>query len=221
MNTPLHHWYHVYADGNWAAPVTDHCNALREYGLYDQLTSFHIGFVGTPENVAAVRSTLDVLTPDYEICATSFNGWEQETLREMYKYVQVADGYISYAHTKGAANYAPINDAWRRSMEYYNFVCWECPVQALDEGKSIVGCHWFTGGPASNPAFGTGGMFGGNYWWTKAELLRQNVPPDESNRHAAEHWLGQLSEVMPITPETIYDMNPTTMISYENLRSSW
>lgn len=216
--TGLHHFYHVYADGAWETPVAEHFEALKRGGLFDRLTTLHIGFVGSRDNIRHVQDTLTAYT--YEVCAEAETGWEQVTLDPLFDFVQYADGLVSYAHTKGAANYADINNAWRRSMEWYCFIDWQQPVTALQQGKFISGCHWHRGGPSSIPGYGTGGMFGGNYWWTRCDLLRQNVRPGHESRFAAEHWLGQLSEVMPITSHTIRDLNPTG-ITYSSLKTDW
>jgi hypothetical protein len=209
----LHSFYHVYADGDWPQAVTEHCHALTAGGLYDELTTFNVGFVGSDENVAAVRMTLDVLTPNYKVCVQSPYGWEQETLDQVYEFIQTNDGLVSYAHTKGAANPNTINENWRRSMEWHNFVNWQTPTHALEnDGYTIAGCYWICGGESSVPGFGTGGMFGGNYWWARCDSLRQNVPPGHESRFAAEHWLGQLSEVMPIiNGQTICCMSDGTI----------
>lgn len=217
----MSHWYHVFADGAWQQPVTDHCEALVRYGLAAELDSVHVGYVGTPENIAAAHCTIEHYLPGYRRCAESASGWEQETLDPLYDWVQDHDGLVSYAHTKGAANYAPINDGWRRDMEHHCVVEWRQPVEALTGcGMSIAGAHWYQGGPSSVPGFGTGGMFGGNYWWTRADLLRRNVPPGRESRFAAEHWLGQLSEVMPITAETICDLCPGR-IEDQQFHTTW
>lgn len=217
----LHHFYHVYAAGNWAQPVTEHCKALTEYGLYDELDTFMVGFVGTDEQVAAVRSTLDVLVPKYGVCGIAVDGWEQVTLNPLYEFVQSHDGPISYAHTKGSSRNDPIDRPWRRMMTYHNFVDWRTPVAAVQSGDVIAGCYWIAGatptgggvrwtrgdkpGMSAIPSggIGPGGIFGGNFWWTTCELLRDNVAPDNDSRHAAEHWLGQL---LPLTGATTYCM---------------
>lgn len=214
---PLHAWFHCYATGNWQQPVTDYCDALTRFGLYDELASHHVGFVGRPDEIAAARASLDVLVLGYEVCAESPEGWEQETLEPMWKFCHDHDGLVLYTHTKGASRADPVDQPWRRSMLYHNVVNWQEPVTALTEGgKSIAGCHWYCGGPSSIPGYGTGGMFGGNFWWTRCDLLRQNVPPDNSARGCAEHWIGQLSEVMPLTPDTIHDLNPGEVGSFHD-----
>lgn len=202
------HAYHVFAAGDWAEPVTEHCRALTGYGLYDELDTLIVGFVGSPEQVAAVRCTLDVLVPKYQVCAVAETGWEQVTLDPLYDFVQDHDGPLLYAHTKGASRKDPVDLPWRRMMTYHNIVNWRNPVAALEAGKAIAGCYWVQGAPSSVPGFGHSGMFGGNFFWTTGELLRRNVRPGMESRYAAEHWLGQLSEVTPLTAETILDMCP-------------
>lgn len=217
--TDLHHFYHIFADGDWGVPVKEHVQALQR-GLAEKLDSFQIGIVGCPDNRERVKTYLRTMGIPYTICNEADHGWEQVTLDKLWEFAQDHDGYVSYAHTKGAANYADINNSWRRSMEWHNIINWFEAVSLLDGGKTIVGCHWIKGGPAENPAFGTGGMFGGNYWWTNLSLVRQNVPPNHASRFHAEHWLGQLSECMPITDETIGDMNAMP-ISFSYLHSDW
>lgn len=219
MTAPLHHFYHIYADGDWGTPVAEHIDAVKR-GLAPNLTTFQVGIIGLPENRQLVKDYLLSTGLDITVCDEHFCGWEQLTLDKLWEFSKDNDGYVSYGHTKGSANYADINNAWRRSMEWYNFVNWTEPVAMLDAGKTIAGCHWICGGPAANPAFGTGGMFGGNYWWANLEMVRHNVPPNHASRYHAEHWIGQLSECMPITASTLGDMNPMP-ISLSYLKSDW
>lgn len=203
------HWYHVYAAGSCLLPLTEHCRALTQYGLFDELDGMFVGFVGSDAEVALARSTLDVLVPKWQEVARAETGWEQVTLDAMYAFVQDHDGPVSYAHTKGASRNEGVDLQWRRGMTYHNIVTWSRAIEALNQGRTIVGCNWISGAPSSTPGYGVSGMFGGNFWWTRAEHLRRNVPPGHESRYAAEHWLGQLSEVMPLTVDgTIEDLCP-------------
>lgn len=193
------HFYHVYAAGNWEQPVTEHCRALTQYGLYDALDGLYVGFVGNDNQIDAAKATLDVLTPKWREVARAEHGWEQVTLDALYDFCQDHDGPVGYAHTKGASRNEGIDLQWRRGMTYHNIVTWQRPVEALNSGKTIAGCNWISGAPSSVPGYGVSGMFGGNFWWTRGEHLRRNVPPGHESRYAAEHWLGQLSEVTPLT----------------------
>lgn len=223
---PIYHWYHVYADGNWEPMVSEHLAALQHSGLYDQLDRGRVGLVGSSENVAAVCAYIGGRGFEFEVAANVAEGFEQETLDDLYDFSQTHNGDVLYAHTKGASRDEPIDTPWRRSMTQLTVMEWRTCVAALASGKTIVGCHWIKGNPdveRLNEAWenrelnppgldGVGGMFGGNFWWTRLEHLRRNVPPGRESRFAAEHWLGQLSEVMPIWAGTILDLNPRPIV---------
>ena len=159
------------------------------------------------------------MCPTAQVCAEAESGWEQTTLNELWAFSHDNEGYVSYAHTKGASRDDPIDRPWRRDMTYHNFVNWQHVVNLLSLGQHAVGCHWIKS-PAANPDFGWGGMFGGNFWWSRLDLLRQNCHPQMHTRFAAEHWLFQLSEVLPMTEATITDLNPQP-IQEPYLKSDW
>ena len=46
----LYHFYHIYADGQWQIPVSQHIAALKKWDLINNLAAFKVGIVGTPEN---------------------------------------------------------------------------------------------------------------------------------------------------------------------------
>lgn len=214
MQEPLHHFYHIYADGNWQEPVADHLKALRITNLEVSLASINIGFVGSDENVTAVKEYLSGENLLYEEVAQETSGWEQVTLSKLEEFIQTNTGLVSYAHTKGAANFAEVNRSWRLSMEYYNFVVWHTPVNALNGGKVMAGTHWI-----ETP---TAKFFGGTYWWARIDALRQNEPLTYHTRHDAEHWIGLLDGKIPLVPgSTLLDMLPNTPIAIGYLKDDW
>lgn len=207
--TELHAWYHCFADGNWKLPTEDYMRGLLDHGLYENLTSLNIGFMGCPDNIERVETYLRTLPIEYNVVARSPDKWEQATLIPLWEWCQDHEGYVSYAHSKGAAYAKDISTPWRRSMIYYNIVGWGNATGLLDYGKKIVGCHWLNASVSiADPTWGNSGMFGGTFWWSKAEILRQNVCPTLRSRLDAEHWIGQLSEVMDLSSTYIGDMNP-------------
>lgn len=222
----LHHFYHVYADGNWEQPVEEHLAALRAGGLADELTTFRVGLVGSAINMAKAISYLSRSGIKYQVDGLEESGFEQVTLDRLYEFSKTHDGAVLYAHTKGASRNDPIDVPWRRSMTQLCVVDWQVPIAGLEADYLIAGCHWIRGNPdierlsaawrnrQLNPPGldGVGGMFGGNFWWTKLEYVRQLPEPDHVHRHAAEHWLGQLSEVMPLNVDTILDLNPRPIV---------
>jgi len=166
MIAPIHHFYHIYADGGWERPISDHIAAIRETGLESHLTSFNVGIVGSKENREAVKAFLDANSIKYSVIAEEDQGWEQTTLTPLYEFIKEAEGFVTYAHTKGAANDPPVNTPWRLHMEYHNFVNWQIPVQALSEGKLLAGCFWIITATAK--------FYGGTYWWARIDALKHN-----------------------------------------------
>lgn len=184
----IHHFYHIYADGNWVEPVTDHVRALTQYGLYDALTSLNVGFVGSESNILMAQEYLQVRGLTFNVAATSPTGWEQVTLHPLYELcAQNPDCYVVYAHSKGAAFPTGITKRWRDGMTRANIVEWEKAVAALDSGHTTAGCHYY----AMNPDI-TNPFWGGNFWWARGELIKALGPCGNQHRHMAEGWIGEL-----------------------------
>lgn len=184
----LHHFYHVYADGDWKICLPNHVRALKQYGLYDQLTSFNIGFVGKVENIQEILEYLDQNDFKYNIVAASPTGFEQETLDPLWELAQTMENdYILYAHTKGSAFHAPINEVWRDGMTRKLVVEWENCINILNTDHSTVGCHFYRINPENPNPF-----WGGNFWWVTSEHVKALKKTSREHRHCAEAWIGSI-----------------------------
>lgn len=215
----LHHFYHIYADGDWMEPVSDHLIALTRRSFDKQLSSLNIGFVGSKENIESVKIFLSDNGIVYNSIAEEESGWEQVTLEYVHKFSKENDGIVIYSHSKGSAHPSKINTSWRRSMEYYNFVKWERPLNALMDGMYLAGCHWLIVSPNSEDE---AQFYGGTYWWARCDALRLNHPLEYVNRYYAEHWIGQLRTVLPLTVgKTILDMTEDSPIAIGYLKDDW
>lgn len=164
-------------------------------GLYDQLTTFSIGLVGSQQNRDAVKTYLATNGVNFGVCAESDTGWEQVTQIPMWEFCQHKDGFqdneglILYAHTKGAYSPIDVNQRWRRSMTYWNIIRWQDALEKLmDHGA--YGCHWIQ--PTLNmPEHKLGNfMMAGTFFWTHCELVRTWPRPALTHRHEAEGWIG-------------------------------
>ena len=202
----LHHFYHVYADGDWKMCLPNHVRALKQYGLYDQLTSFNIGFVGKVENIQEILDYLDQNDFKYNIVAASPTGFEQETLDPLWELAQTMENeYILYAHTKGSAFHAPINEVWRDGMTRKLVVEWENCINILNTDHSTVGCHFYRINPENPNPF-----WGGNFWWVTSEHVKALKKTSREHRHCAEAWIGSIHtqpvfkpfDVFPVVIET-------------------
>lgn len=184
----IHHFYHIYADGKWKEPVSEHVRALK-MGLYDNLNTFAIGLVGSAENRHAVIDYLNTEGLGYEVYAEALQGWEQVTQQKMWEFCQDNKGAMLYAHSKGASDPSDVNIRWRRSMTYWNVIRWKDCVDKLKEYET-VGCHWIY--PLlSMPEHTLGNpMYGGTFYWARCELMRTWMKPPLTHRHESEGWIG-------------------------------
>lgn len=193
MLEPLHHFYHIYSKGQWEVPVQDHIRALKQYGLYNKLSSLNVGIVGPPETREAVKNYLNSQDIKYNVCTEVDDGWEQETLDELWNFAKNNDGYALYAHTKNAVNINPLHVSWRKSMTYYNVVNWQSCVKLLDNNYCAVGCHYLLIDNKLDERMH--GFYAGTYWWTKMKYLKNFPRPARTNRYDAEGWIGFLKPV--------------------------
>lgn len=200
----LHHFYHVYADGDWLEIAENHLRALTQYGLYDQLASFNVGIVGTEQNIATFTSFLQESSLNFKIVATSPEGWEQTTINQLWKLAKLEEScYFVYAHTKGAANPHGLTLNWRHGMTRHLIVEWQKCIEVLDSGYSTVGCHLQPGRPDQSLPF-----WGGNFWWATSEYIRSLSSCTENSRYDAEIWIGQ-SHLTPLYRP--YDVFPVSI----------
>ncbi len=200
----LYHFYHIYAAGNWQQPVAEHVRALKDYGLYANLTSLHIGLVGNTEQCAAVKQYLNEQGLTYTIADEQPSGWEQVTQIPMWEFSKHHDGLMLYAHSKGASDWNEVNVRWRRSMTYWNVVRWQLCLEKL-ETHDACGCHWIY--PLiSMPEHKYGNpMFAGNFYWVRSEQLKTWMRVPLTHRHESEGWVGYKYAEKPFP---LYDFTP-------------
>jgi hypothetical protein len=180
----LHHFYHIYADGEWQEPVEEHLEALRASGLgKEDGFSLNVGLVGNESNITAVRKFLSNQSIRWAEIASSQEGWEQVTLEVLARESHTLEGFAFYAHTKGASVPSRFNTAWRQRMTFYRVAHWRDAIRAL-ETHHAYGCHWMK--------LQQSWLFGGNFWWTRMSYLRLLPPPGKHSRWAAEGWIGLL-----------------------------
>ena len=182
-------FFHIYAAGQWKDPVREFLLAYRQTGLINN-SELKIGIVGSESQQTEVIQYFINEAIDFEVVARALSGWEQVTQIKLHEYALTNDGYVLYCHTKGAANVNDTNTKWRRSMYYYNIVCWEEAIKKLDEGFDAAGQHWMFPSHHS-PEHKGWPFFGGTVWWTSLAHIRTLGKPSLEHRHIAEGWIGE------------------------------
>lgn len=179
MSARFHHFYHLYADGDWGRPLAEHLNALDRIGVPYRVTC---GVVGSPENRAeAIRHIPD----SWEVVEFA-DGFEDRTLNLIPE--RLADIPVMYAHTKGAGYPLDYSDAWRACMTRHVVGRWRENLLAL-ESRDVVGAHWLIPTVWEDVA---SPYFGGNFWWSTSDHLRRLGPVDTTIRFGAEQWVGSV-----------------------------
>lgn len=197
----LYHFYHCYSginsEGNkdaWKPILGKHIESVIESELINNISPMQIGITSNTNNFDEVKNFIDNYSIPYEIVAESKKGWEQETLTKLYQFSKTNDGYVLYAHSKGAYTDIVINHIWRETMTYFNVLQWRNAVEKLSD-YDAVGCYWFddshqrkhNGYPHQGQRW-----FAGTFWWTKLDMLRKTNGLGMSTRWDAEVWIGQI-----------------------------
>lgn len=206
-STKIHHFYHIWADGQWKVPLLEHISALKDSGINDALSSCNFGIVGNRENRKYVKEFLEkhsklynfssnhdgfnnshiknikISYLTYNICTEADFGFEQETMDKILD-IKDEDALILYAHTKGSYNNTKFEHEWRRSMTNDLVQHWPECVYHL-QSHSAVGCH-YTNLTETGPIC-TGevvrkerGFFHGNFWWCHLRYLKAMGKPNRS-----------------------------------------
>lgn len=185
------HFYHVWVDGAWTEPATEHAEALSSAGFTGHIT---VSLVGEPARRAHARHILGRLLarlPDSPVDWVEHDrGHEQVTLETLRAWLAASndDGPVLYAHTKGAYHHGHLNTAWRQSMTRHVVGEWRKCVGLLADGYDTVGCHWLT--PDVYPHVVGSPFYGGNFWWATADYLRRLPSVGNATRFDAEGWIG-------------------------------
>jgi hypothetical protein len=178
----LSHFYHVFADGDWEIPATEHFEELRVSGLLDELDGIYLGVVGSRQNRRKVKRELPGV-----VAVEADTGWEQVTLNKLHEFCQTDDGAVLYAHTKGAWSQSELARVWRVSMTHDVVTRWQECVDALHTVQA-AGPHWLRSDMPEHSEHGH--FFGGNFWWAQSKYVATLPSLRTEHRHQAEGWVG-------------------------------
>ena len=185
--TRLTHFFHVFADGNFSTPIREHFAEAQASGLLTELDSVRVGLVGSVENRGRVLGLFAELNVTVDVVASVEAGWEQVTLQKLHEFTQDDDGFVFYAHTKGAASPDPIAHPWRVSMIHDTVTRWRECVEALGDVQT-AGAYWLRSNMPEH--YDHKFFFAGNYWWARSDYVATLDPVGVDSRYQAEGWVG-------------------------------
>jgi hypothetical protein len=186
-------FYHVAGMGDWREIVAEHFRLLRAVRLR-RLIVTHVGGrddLAYLEEAAAgcgLEMTLGRHAEDLKL-------FETPAMYAIEEWAGCSDGCALYFHTKGvSAPGSPHKRKWRELMNREVIGRWQENVRALD-GCDVVGVNWRNCPPIAH--------FCGNFWWARADYLRQLAPFDayyrrprypsdweDGLRLGCEFWIG-------------------------------
>lgn len=184
------HFYHAWVEGDWQGPTIGtewqrpahgHVAAMGNAGLRPDLMI--VGLVGHPgRRRAAQKWWRRANVADHLEFTEADDGYEQVTLRRLREWAATADPatHVLYAHTKGAYNLSPVTAKHREFMTAGVVGRWREATAALAD-HDAAGCFWNNQGPP---------QFTGNFWWSRAGYLATLPEVPDTDRYAAELWLG-------------------------------
>jgi len=222
----LWHFYHACAQDNieenvWLSIVDEHVNALRSSGLASKLEKTYIGVIGNKNNAKKISKIFEGQGIKHEICALNDLGWEQVTLNKLYEFSLNNDGYVLYAHTKGAFHQGAKKNLHRQIMSKYLIQKWSENIDLLTKGFCATGVFFLRGSPEkpfmankkelmsskTHPNIKNyRGFFAGNFWWCNLDLIKEMGYPSIENRIKAEAWMNNLYDSINSDKYMVYDL---------------
>jgi hypothetical protein len=133
--------------------------------------------------------------PRWTVITMETEGYTQVTLSALRDFARRGHaGYVLYAHSKGAMNNNPFNDAWRRSMFRRVIEDWRTVVPLLKD-HDAVGCHWLTHETFPNMIQPGRRFFGGEVYWARLDYIRTLPPLSNETRWHSESWIAENPEM--------------------------
>src|SRR3990172_9295201 len=143
-------FWHNYLVNNWKDLISDQFKTLYQSGLYDAADKVCCGVVGEQSFLDEYSIFIKELVVSYtatnkiETRASTENSFEYITLNWLKEYCDANDAYVLYFHTKGVSHpigsrTRPVEDDWRKYLEYFNIEKWKDCVAKLEEGHDCCG----------------------------------------------------------------------------------
>jgi hypothetical protein len=224
----IYHFYHIWADGMWEEPLSYHINALRESQLEQVISKFFIGLVGSKENRERVLLYLKSIGVGYIVVDESDTGYEEVTLNKILD-MDLEDGYLLYAHTKGSFHNHYENIILRKNMTKSLVLDWINCVDLLEDYACVGYLYYILKDQnkenmdganrlpideymcSSKSKVESKGKFLGNFWWANLRYIKKlpRIPMlNSENRHEAEIWIYGLKDVVKDIPFKVFTRKP-------------
>lgn len=225
----IYHFYHIWADGNWQIPVSEHLEYLKKSNILDVAT-LKIGLVGKIENRDAVKDFIKSYNIKFDICAEKELGYEEVTIDSIVD-LEDDDAYILYMHSKGSFNDVAYEHHWRRNMTETLVLQWNYCLDLLKDHylvgfdytlkkdfiNNTVPVTFSINGSVNKP----NGTINSNFWWSCLRYLKPlgkasdyKILDDNHERAKPVLWLSKMfsGEDKNLSIYSLYNNN----LNYDN-----
>lgn len=193
-------FYHTFLGPNpelTSRIINEQMTAIEQSGLLDSVSEFHVCDAGDERQSLLVRALVGDRAR-FQSNSDVASG-ELPTLGRLQDWLPAhPDWSVLYLHTKGASK--PLDayrTVWRRCMMRSVVWNWRTCSDALEHGSDMAGAHWLTNEKYPDKQGIPTPIWGGNFWWARADyllrlppLIRRNEPSMGLDRMVAENWIG-------------------------------
>jgi len=187
----IYGFMHIYQINNWEEIVEEQIQRMKNSGLWDEMDTLFIGFLGK-EEIREFSKKVNVLyhidKPDiYDFGILSF----------MQNLSFTFDGQIFYIHAKGITHY-PVKcyTDWRKMLEHYTLDRYNVCLKELEK-NDVAGANWHLGNgfmraaPKYANGFDVTPHFSASFWWANTDYVRR-LPTMHIgyNKYQSEFWMG-------------------------------
>jgi len=172
-------YYHLWCTNHYEEIVREQLEAIVNSGLYDECENIFIGALGDNKEffnlLNIIKDYPKIIISTY---STNKERYEFHTIEVMKRDADKSDKdyYIFYIHGKGVQYPKEVNEVaytggtlWRQSMNNWVITKWRDNIKELEKGYECCGVQL-------RPDREFAQHFSGNFFWTKSEYVKNQVP---------------------------------------------
>jgi hypothetical protein len=188
MNSLTYIYFHICCINNWETVVSDLFQAIRDSGLYDEVTEIRCGILGL--NIGKDLGHPMLKDPKVKIMfhSTDLLAYERPTLERLHLHCTVTQTPISvlYIHSKGVRHGGenPCVSDWTNYLTHFNITRFRDCLSNLTH-CDVVGVN-LQHEPRTH--------FSGNFWWSHSDYIRKLDKYIEPSYNGPEFWITQQQE---------------------------
>lgn len=193
-------FFHICSLNNWDKIFIEQLNLMKKSGLYNNIESINIGFLGEKKDITPYLN--DKIKLVYH--STDLKEYEKPTINKLLEFSKnTKEPYnVLYLHSKGVSRKKVLKDNikhWRLMMSYYLINNYKKCINHLKE-YDTVGCNLRLGSfnerrdtyPSWwNCRFNDENHFihySGNFWWSKTDYLKKKLPIIHNENSCGPYW---------------------------------